>query len=163
MLTECFNSSLKTKQNNTLRSEADIRFDLLRLMPEAGMCFCIKDNVRRTEVDGPTEPTAVPEPVFCAHRDQKLRNRNHSRSLRWYQETHEESPRQRRETDQHSQSTKKNYFATLMETEEGRALRRQWSTKPCKTQGDQEEFLMATDRKPSPPSARSTSRSQEGC
>ena len=30
---------------------------------------------------------------------------------------------------------KKNYFATLMETEEGRALRRKWSTKPRKNGG----------------------------
>jgi hypothetical protein len=30
---------------------------------------------------------------------------------------------------------KKNYFQTLMETEEGRALRRQWSTKPRKNGG----------------------------
>ena len=30
---------------------------------------------------------------------------------------------------------KKNYFATLMETEEGRALRRKWSTKPRKNAG----------------------------
>ena len=30
---------------------------------------------------------------------------------------------------------KKNYFATLMETEEGRALRRKWSTKPRKNPG----------------------------
>ena len=30
---------------------------------------------------------------------------------------------------------KRNYFATLMETEEGRALRRQWSTKPRKNAG----------------------------
>ena len=30
---------------------------------------------------------------------------------------------------------KKNYFATLMETEEGRALRRKWSTKPRRNGG----------------------------
>jgi len=30
---------------------------------------------------------------------------------------------------------KKNYFSTLMETEEGRALRRYWSTKPRKNAG----------------------------
>ena len=30
---------------------------------------------------------------------------------------------------------KENYFATLMETEEGRALRRKWSTKPRKNSG----------------------------
>jgi hypothetical protein len=30
---------------------------------------------------------------------------------------------------------KKNYFSTLMETEEGRALRRKWSTKPRKNAG----------------------------
>ena len=30
---------------------------------------------------------------------------------------------------------KKNYFATLMKTEEGRALRRKWSTKPRKNAG----------------------------
>jgi hypothetical protein len=30
---------------------------------------------------------------------------------------------------------KENYFATLMETEEGRALRRKWSTKPRKNPG----------------------------
>ena len=30
---------------------------------------------------------------------------------------------------------KKNYFATLMETDEGRALRRKWSTKPRKNGG----------------------------
>jgi len=30
---------------------------------------------------------------------------------------------------------KKNYFATLMETEEGRALRRKWSTKPRQNGG----------------------------
>ena len=30
---------------------------------------------------------------------------------------------------------KKNYFSTLMETEEGRELRRQWSTKPRKNGG----------------------------
>ena len=30
---------------------------------------------------------------------------------------------------------KKNYFSTLMETEEGRALRRKWSTKPRKNGG----------------------------
>ena len=30
---------------------------------------------------------------------------------------------------------KENYFATLMKTEEGRALRRQWSTKPRKNPG----------------------------
>lgn len=30
---------------------------------------------------------------------------------------------------------KNNYFATLMQTEEGRALRRQWSTKPRKNGG----------------------------
>ena len=30
---------------------------------------------------------------------------------------------------------KKNYFATLMETEEGRALRKQWSNKPKKNAG----------------------------
>ena len=30
---------------------------------------------------------------------------------------------------------KKNYFSTLMETEEGRALRRKWSTKPRKNPG----------------------------
>jgi hypothetical protein len=33
------------------------------------------------------------------------------------------------------QAGKKNYFAKLMETEEGRALRRQWSTKPRKNGG----------------------------
>jgi hypothetical protein len=34
-----------------------------------------------------------------------------------------------------AQVGKKNYFATLMETEEGRELRRQWSTKPRKNGG----------------------------
>lgn len=33
------------------------------------------------------------------------------------------------------QKGKKNYFAKLMETEEGRALRKQWSTKPRKNAG----------------------------
>lgn len=33
------------------------------------------------------------------------------------------------------QAGKKNYFAKLMETEEGRALRKQWSTKPRKNGG----------------------------
>ena len=33
------------------------------------------------------------------------------------------------------QAGKKNYFAKLMETEEGRALRKQWSTKPRKNAG----------------------------
>lgn len=34
-----------------------------------------------------------------------------------------------------AQAKRKNYFATLMETEEGRALRREWSTKPRKNGG----------------------------
>ena len=49
---------------------------------------------------------------------------------------------------------KNNYFATLMETPEGRELRRQWSTKKRKTQDVLEAYLMDTDARRSNLSAR---------
>jgi hypothetical protein len=45
------------------------------------------------------------------------------------------SPSKKGQGKHPQKAPKNNYFATLMQTEEGRALRRQWSTKPRKNAG----------------------------
>ena len=45
------------------------------------------------------------------------------------------SPSKKGQGKHPQKAPKNNYFATLMQTEEGRALRRKWSTKPKRTAG----------------------------